>query len=197
MGKWFPRIYDPAMRPFERFHFKKIRKELIGKAEGRVLEIGSGTGLNFPFYHQISQVDAVEPNALMVEKSMKRKHAALVPIHIHQVEAGKLPFADDTFDSVIATLVFCTIPDPVQALREVERVSKHEARILFFEHVRMDQEMLGKTQDVLTPFWKKICDGCHLNRDTLELVRQANMSIQHVDFYDKGLFLTIEALNDK
>ncbi|MEN1969072.1 class I SAM-dependent methyltransferase [Lentibacillus sp. N15] len=197
MDKWFPRLYDIAMLPFERTRFRRIRQDLVGTATGSVLEIGAGTGLNFPYYYQAQQVDAVDPNPLMEQQSLARKRAALVPIRTHLAQAEELPFADNTFDTVVATLVFCTILDPEQAINEIVRVSKPNARILLFEHVRMKQTLLGKAQDWLTPVWKKICDGCHLNRDTLVLLKQTDLSLKHVDSYFDGLFLVMEATNEK
>src|SRR5699024_1353527 len=196
MGKWFPSIYDMAMRPLEKTKFNKIRKTLVSQAIGRVLEIGSGTGMNFPHYKNATQVDAIEPNPLMKERALKRMERSRIPIQTYLVEAEKLPFADNTFDSVVATLVFCTIPEPMKALQEIQRVSKPNAKILLFEHVRVDKALLGKTQDVLTPLWKKACDGCHLNRDTLELIKQSSLSVMEVDSYFNVIFLTIKCLND-
>ena len=121
MKSVFPKIYDIAMKPLEATRFKKVRTELIRHAQGNVLEIGSGTGINFPYY------------------------------------------ADHTFDTVISTLVFCTIPNPLLALKEIQRVSKPGATILFFEHVKMKQPNLAKAQDLVNPLWEKVCDGCQLN----------------------------------
>jgi ubiquinone/menaquinone biosynthesis C-methylase UbiE len=197
MGKWFPLVYDAAMKPLEQTAFNKIRRKLISRAEGRVLEIGSGTGVNFPFYKNATQVDAIEPNSFMARKSLNRKKQSTIHIQTYTVKAEKLPFPDNTFDSVVGTLVFCTIPEPLKALKEIRRVSKPNAKLLFFEHVRMEQPLLGKLQDVLTPTWKRICDGCHLNRNTLEIIKQTGISIEKVDSYYKRLFLTIEGLNKK
>lgn len=197
MGKWFPSIYDRVMQPIERSSFKQIRTELVGKAKRRVLEIGSGTGINFPYYKSVSQVDAIEPNPLMSKRAMQRTTKSNFPIQSYLVTAEELPFANDTFDSVVATLVFCTIPDPVIAIQEIKRVSKPDAKLLFFEHVRMNQKWLGKVQDLLTPTWKKICDGCHLNRNTLDLLLQEDISVKKIDSHFKGLFLTIECINEK
>lgn len=196
MGKWFPSIYDMAMGPLEKTKFNKIRKTLVNQAIGRVLEIGSGTGMNFPLYQNATQVDAIEPNPLMKERALKRMERSRIPIQTYLVKAEKLPFADNTFDSVVATLVFCTIPEPMKALQEIQRVSKPNAKILLFEHVRVDKALLGKTQDVLTPLWKKAFDGCHLNRDTLELIKQSSLSVMEVDSYFNGIFLTIKCLNE-
>lgn len=195
MGKWFPKIYDIAMSPLEKRSFRKIRKEIIGRATGRVLEIGSGTGVNFPFYQNVEHVDAIELNSMMIEKSKNRQRFATVPIKMHSQSAEKLDFIDKTFDSVVATLVFCTIPDPVNALKEIKRVCKPDGKILFFEHVKMKHPFLVRMQNTLTPFWKWICDGCHLNRDTLQLITEAELKVKRVQSYYKGLFLVIECVN--
>ncbi|MFD2618421.1 MULTISPECIES: class I SAM-dependent methyltransferase [Terrilactibacillus] len=197
MGKWFPRIYDIAMRPIERSGFKKIRTKLGKEANGRVLEVGSGTGINFPYYRNAIRVDAIEPNSIMREKSLRRLERARVPIQLSNARAESLPFADDTFDTVLATLVFCTIPNPVKAIQEIERVSKPGAKVLFFEHVRVEQPFLRKTQDLLTPLWKKLCDGCHLNRDTLALLKQSNLEVTEVKYYYNQIFVVVKSFNNK
>lgn len=197
MGKWFPRIYDTVMNPLEQTKFKKIRKALLANAVGRVLEIGSGSGVNFPYYKNATRVDAIEPNPMMMQRGMENMEKAAIPIDTYEAKAEELPFADNTFDSVVATLVFCTIPDPLKALAEIRRVSKPGAVVLFFEHVRMDQPVLGRTQDILTPGWKSVCDGCHLNRDTLGLIRQSGLSVHRLNAYYKGLFLRIRCINVK
>lgn len=192
MGKLFPQVYDILMNPLEKTYFKKIRTSLIRKAEGRVLEIGSGTGVNFPYYTNAIAIDAIEPNPLMSRRSGKRVRESSIPIQTYLLKAEKLPFPENTFDSVVATLVFCTIPEPNKALLEIQRVCKPGAKILLFEHVRMNQKSLGITQDLLTPLWRKVCDGCHLNRDTLNILKQSNLSILKVDPHYGGLFLSIE-----
>lgn len=197
MGSWFPQLYDLAMRPLEATRFKKIRTELVREAGGSVLEIGSGTGVNFPYYRCATQVTAIEPNPLMSERGKQRLEQANVPIDVLEASAESLPFEDNTFDTVIATLVFCTIPNPSKALEEIRRVSKPGAKIMFFEHVRMDRPVFGKTQDILNPLWTKICDGCHLNRDTLSEIELAGIKVTHVESLYQKLFLSIKGLNIK
>ncbi|MFC7062000.1 class I SAM-dependent methyltransferase [Halobacillus seohaensis] len=192
-NKFFPLIYDLAMRPLERRNFQNIRKRLIKQAEGRVLELGSGTGVNFPYYSNVYSVDAVEPNIGMVNHAFKNGKHAEVPIRVHDAKAEQLPFNDQTFDSVVATLVFCTISDPVLALNEIERVCKPGAKVILFEHVRTEPNWVACTQDILTPLWKRMCGGCHLNRNTLDLLEKSNLTVEHVDSYYKGIFLTIIA----
>lgn len=197
MAIWFPGAYDLIMSPLEKLKFNHIRKELLQGLKGRVLEIGSGTGINFPFYPSgtVEQVDAIEPDQMMIERSEQRRKRSRVPIHIHQQSAEDLSFADQTFDSVVATLVFCTIPDPMKALQEVRRVSKPGAPVLFFEHVRMEQPIMGKMQDFLNPLWRRFTDGCQLNRNTLALIKDAGFTVNKVQPYYKGLFLVIECVN--
>ncbi|WJY27590.1 class I SAM-dependent methyltransferase [Sporosarcina trichiuri] len=197
MGTWFPAIYDTAMKPLEEGEFKRIRKQLVTGAAGRVLEIGYGTGVNFPFYRSAVSVDAIEPNPSMAARAEKKLQDARVPIRLSAASAEKLPFPDDTFDTVVATLVFCTIPDPEKALREIQRVSRQGAKLLFFEHVRLRQPVLRKLQDWLNPMWSRVCDGCQLNRDTLGLIRKVEITVDRVDEYYGKLFLAIEGKNGK
>ncbi|PIC65171.1 SAM-dependent methyltransferase [Sporosarcina sp. P13] len=197
MNSLFPKLYDLAMRPLEATRFKKVRTELVRTAKGNVLEIGSGTGINFPYYQEADQVVAVEPNPYMSKRATRRGKNASVRIIVYEASAESLPFADNTFDTVIATLVFCTIPDPFKALQEIQRVGKENARILFFEHVRMEQRLLGKTQDFLNPFWEMICDGCQLNRDTLNMITHSGIEVTKIESLYAKLFLSIECRNVK
>lgn len=197
MGSLFPKLYDFVMKPLEVIRFKKIRRNLLRSTSGEVLEIGSGTGVNFPYYEQAQHVSAVEPNPAMNHRGELLLHKAKVPITIFETTAESLPFEDNTFDTVVATLVFCTIPNPVKALREIQRVSKPGATILFFEHVRMEQTILGKLQDLLSPLWSKVADGCELNRDTLSTIKQVGIEVIDVETYYKKLFLSINGVNQK
>ena len=112
MKQTFPKWYDFFMKPLERGIFFSIRKNLIANAYGSVLEIGSGTGINFPFYQSVDKVVALEPNQDMIERSYTRMEGSVVPIEIIRERAEVLPFEDNSFDTVVATLVFCTIPNP-------------------------------------------------------------------------------------
>lgn len=197
MGKWFSRLYDPLMGPLERRGFGNIRKSLIGKAQGDVLEIGSGTGFNFPYYERAQKVIAIEPESLMREKSLPRAQNASVPIDVISAGAEELPFPDNTFDTVVGTLVLCTIPDAPKALQEIRRVCKPDGQVLFFEHVRLDHPFLGRLQDWLTPTWKRLCDGCHLNRNTLAMIKEAGFKFTRVERHFKDIFLVIESVNKK
>lgn len=180
------------MKPLETKRFINIRTELITKAKGEVLEIGCGTGINFSFYKDVS-VTAIEPNSLLRKTSLERASAAKAPIHVIEGNAEQLPFADHSFDTVVGTLVLCTIPNPVEAIREFSRVCKPTGTILLFEHVRHENRLLGKLQDLLTPIWKRACDGCHLNRDTIHLLRQEDIEIIETNKHLGNIFITVEA----
>jgi ubiquinone/menaquinone biosynthesis C-methylase UbiE len=105
----------------------------------------------------------------MVARSFPRATQAPVPITVLRARAEALPFPDHTFDTVVGTLVCCTIPDPRQALCELQRVSKPGGTALLFEHVRVHRPLIGRLQEWLTPVWKRLAGGCHVNRDTLAL----------------------------
>jgi ubiquinone/menaquinone biosynthesis C-methylase UbiE len=196
VGQWFPRMYDSLMEPLERRGIREIRRRLIEKAHGQVLEIGSGTGLNFPFYGDpVSSVQAIEPDPLMLKKSLDKIRLARVPITVIQAGAEDLPFADHSFDTVVGTLVFCTIPHPRQALHEIRRVCKPGGTVLLFEHVRSSHAVWSRLQDWLTPLWKPLCGGCHLNRDTLPLVQESGFAIVAARSHMKDIFWEIEAIN--
>ncbi|CEG29775.1 class I SAM-dependent methyltransferase [Bacillus sp. B-jedd] len=197
MGKWFAAFYDTAMKGLEEKKFSAIRQSLLEKASGHVLEIGSGTGINFPFYKNAEKVDAIEPDSHMVKRSQNRLADAKVPIETHLQSAEQLDFPDDTFDSVAATLVLCTIPNHRRAISEIKRVSKPGARLLFFEHIQMRQRPLALMQDFMNPVWKRVCGGCHLNRETLSDIKDAGIRIDRVESFYGGLFVTAECTNIK
>jgi ubiquinone/menaquinone biosynthesis C-methylase UbiE len=195
LSQTFANWYDFFMSPLEKNKFKGIRKELLAKAAGNVLEIGSGTGINFPLYESAEKVVAIEPSPYMLERSRSKYKQGVVPIQLVQAGAENLPFADSTFDTVVATLVMCTIPNPEKAVQEMKRVCKPGGKILLFEHVKMENRFLGALQEALTPAWKKVCDGCCLNRNTMGLF--ADLPLVEKKKYYNGLFIFAVAENAK
>jgi ubiquinone/menaquinone biosynthesis C-methylase UbiE len=191
----FAKWYDFFMSPLEQRKFKSIRRELLKGASGRVLELGSGTGVNFPLYDNVDRVIAIEPSQPMIDRSLTKQQSAVVPIEIVKASAENLPFEDCTFDTIVATLVFCTIPNVEKAINELKRVCKPDGKILLFEHVKMENGVLSKIQERLTPFWKKVCDGCCLDRETLKAFTNQGMEIERVEQYYKDLFIIAELKN--
>jgi ubiquinone/menaquinone biosynthesis C-methylase UbiE len=195
MSETFAKWYDKFMNPLEQGAFREIRKDLIQRASGKVLELGSGTGINFPFYQDVQSVIAIEPNPSMIQHSLMKKEIASVPIEILQSSAEELPFPDHSFDTVVATLVFCTIQNVEKALQEIHRICKPNGKILLFEHVLMKNPVLRKIQIHLTPFWSKICDGCCLDRDTVSVLHKHGFRIIELQKYYRGLFVMMELRN--
>lgn len=174
MSTLFAAAYDRLMAPLERGRFRAIRTALLAHAAGRVLEIGAGTGINFPLYPAaVTQVEALEPDPAMSARADRRLSSARVPVRRVAARAEALPYPDASFDTVVATLVLCTVGDPHASLREVRRVLKPGGLLLVFEHVRLENPLLAGLQAALTPAWKHLAGGCHLDRDTLRLVREA------------------------
>lgn len=155
----------------------RFRPVVAGEATGAVLEIGAGTGANFSYYRQAEKIVAVEPDPFMLRRAVKRARHLGLDIEFRQAVAEALPFPDASFDAVVATLVFCTVTDPARALAEVGRVLKPGGTFRFIEHVRVEGGVAAGMQDVLTPVWKRVGAGCHLNRRTVDAVEAAGFEI--------------------
>lgn len=175
----FPRLMDWIMGGEE---FQNERRRLLAQAQGTVLEIGLGTGLNLPHYPKaLSWLHAVDPANLLPERVVQRSAEATFPIQIKHVSAETLPYEDVSFDCVVSTWTLCTIPDPVKALHEVRRVLKPDGMFLFLEHGRSDDEKIAKWQDRLNSIQRIIACGCNLNRPIDRLITKAGLTINTLD----------------
>ena len=188
---WVARRYGGQAGLYERFTnslevagMAAIRARLAGDLTGQVLEVGCGTGLNFRHYPPGTAVAAVEPLDDFRRFAAERARTVAARISVSGGDTQALPFADGTFDAVLETLVFCSVPDALAGLREVRRVARPGAPVRFFEHVRSDVGWVARLQDVANPFWSWLSDGCNLNRDTLALIRAAGFSIEQVRIHD-------------
>lgn len=191
MNRTFARFYDSFMEPLEKKYIMKWRKELLLNAKGKVLEIGAGTGINFPLYQDCEDVYAIEPNPFMIEKAEKQKRVSRIPISIIESRAEQLPFPDEHFDTIVVTLVLCSVDEPKKALEEMVRVLKPNGKVLFLEHVEMDHPIFTKLQNLITPLWKRICDGCHLNRNTEKVIRNSGLQILSKQSHLSGFALSL------
>ena len=133
--KWFAAIYDRMSAPEERRFMGEVRAELAGGARGKILEIGAGTGLNFPHYRDGAEVIATEPDPYMRQRAQRRLMEAGKHIELRKASAEELPFESDSFDTVVGTLVMCSVPHPQRALAEIRRVLKPGGEYRFYEHV--------------------------------------------------------------
>jgi ubiquinone/menaquinone biosynthesis C-methylase UbiE len=170
---WLARTLDVVMRPMY-----PARRFVVPEATGTVLEVGVGTGLNFGLYRDVTALEGVDPDPFMLARARERVADLPFPVRLHQTGAERMPFADGHFDTAVVTFTLCTIPDPAAALAEVHRVLRAGGRLLFVEHTRSIQPLVAGVQDALTPLWKKIGGGCHLNRRAVELVRAAGFQVR-------------------
>jgi ubiquinone/menaquinone biosynthesis C-methylase UbiE len=175
--KWFAAVYDRQMAFAEKRWLAKVREEMVGSLKGRVLEIGAGTGANFPYYHDGVDLIATEPDPYMLEKATRRARETDKSIELKRAPAEELPFEDDSFDVVIGTLVLCSVNKPARALSEIRRVLKPGGEFRSYEHVRYQNPVGAFFQDLIQPAWSWFGAGCHPNRDTLRLIKEAGFEI--------------------
>jgi ubiquinone/menaquinone biosynthesis C-methylase UbiE len=164
-----PRVLDLAMRNKE---IAPFRERVIGQAEGRVLEVGAGSGLNLPLYtSRASEVIMLEPHPKLL--AMLRKHFGTISFQALRASAESIPLDRHSVDTVVTTWTLCSIPDVDQALNEMRRVLKPGGSLLFVEHGLAPEEDVRKWQHRLTPLWTRVAGGCHLDRPVSNLIERA------------------------
>lgn len=176
----FAALYDRLGAAAEKGWMGERRERLLAGAGGDVLEIGGGTGANLPHYHDAHRVVITEPDPFMREKLWPKLPQTAIPVEVSEAGAQNLPFADDSFDVVVSTLVLCTVPDQRAALAEIRRVLRPGGRLLFLEHVRATGGV-ARWQDRILPLWQRLFAGCHPNRDTLSSVRTAGFELRDLE----------------
>jgi SAM-dependent methyltransferase len=177
--RWFATTYERRGRKEERTDYARdIRTRVAGGATGRVLEIGAGTGFNFPYYSPEASVVASEPDPEMRRRAepRAREHG----IELLAGPAEHLPFPDASFDTIVSTGVLCAVDDPVRTMSEVRRVLKSGGTIRFSEHVRAEGAGRRAMQRTLDPIHYRLF-RCHIGRDTLRLMRRAGLDVQEFD----------------
>ena len=173
-------IYDVMEAVVERVAFKDWRQRLWSHVSGpRLLEVGVGTGKNLPYHPDEVHVTAVDLSARMLTRAQRKAHSLAGEVDLAQLDAQRMPFADDVFDAAVATFVFCSVPDPVRGLREIARVVRPEGQVLLLEHVRVNAPLIGPLMDLLDPWIVRIM-GAHIKRHTVENVKRAGLDIVHV-----------------
>ena len=160
------------------------RRRLVEQAAGEVLEIGAGTGRNLPLYRTATRVVALEPGPGMRARANDAAQAAQVAVEVVDGRAEDLPFPDATFDTVVASLVLCTVPDLAPALAEAHRVLRPGGTLRFYQHVRADDPRLARWQDRLERPWGWLAGGCHPNRDVVATITAAGFRMLELDRFD-------------
>lgn len=180
-SRWFAAVYDRMNAPVEEAGGWELRRELLSAAEGATLEIGAGTGVNLEHYPTaVTRLVLLEPEAPMAAKLRTKLAASRRDAEVVAGGANPLPFASHAFDTVVVTLVLCTVPDQGTALAEVDRVLKPGGRLLFLEHVRSEDERIARRQDRIRPVWNIIGRGCNPNRDTLAAIERSPLAVDVV-----------------
>ena len=182
----FAALYERMGASMERRWMGGRRRRLLAGARGAVLEIGGGTGANLAHYRDIDRVTIAEPDPFMRNRIGPKLEEARVPDEVSAAGAEALPYPDGSFDTVVSTLVLCTVPDQEAALDEVRRVLRPGGRLLFIEHVRAAGSA-ARWQDRLEPLWRRLLGGCHPNRDTVTAIEEAGFEIETFEsFYPPG-----------
>jgi ubiquinone/menaquinone biosynthesis C-methylase UbiE len=171
-----PRLIDRSMRNKE---LAKYRRRIAGAAHGRVLEVGIGSGLNLPFYGStVTEIIGLEPSQSLIEIASQRAKASDKPISFLTTSAEAIPLDTGSVDAVVTTWTMCSIPDARAALAEMRRVLRPGGDLLFVEHGRAPDPWVVRFQDWLTPVWRPLAGGCHLNRPMADLITGAGFRIQ-------------------
>ena len=165
----FPRLCEWAMRSP---HISRLRRELLSKVDGEILEIGFGTGLNLEHYPEhVRHLTAIDPGVGMTRIARRRMERSKIGVKLQAQSAEELPFEDGRFDCVVSTWTLCSIRDARQAVAEIGRVLKPGGRFLFLEHGLSEDPGIQRWQNRLTPLQKRLADGCRLDLDIEILVR--------------------------
>jgi SAM-dependent methyltransferase len=174
-----PRLLALAMRTPQLVPY---RRRVAGAATGRVLEIGIGSGLNLPFYGpDVSSVTGIDPSPALLAMAGSRRGEMSFPVELLEGSAEALPLDAASADSVVTTWTLCSVPDPEAALREVRRVLRPGGKLLFVEHGRAPEPTTSRWQDRITPVWKHVAGGCHLNRKIDALILGAGFRMERLE----------------
>jgi ubiquinone/menaquinone biosynthesis C-methylase UbiE len=174
-----PVLIDLSMR---QRNLTAYRHRIVPAAEGRVLEIGVGSGRNLPFYTvRVQRVIGLDPSSKLLSMARRALLRVVPPVEFVEGSAEAIPLADASIDTVVTTWTMCSIPDAPRALCEMRRVLRPGGRLLFVEHGRADDTNVRWWQDKLTPLWKRIGGGCHLNRAIATLIKGAGFRFERLD----------------
>jgi ubiquinone/menaquinone biosynthesis C-methylase UbiE len=170
-----PWLLDQAMRKKDLVAY---RQRVVGAAQGRVLEVGIGSGLNLPFYGpEVAEIIGLEPSQALIDMASRRARASGRSVSFLSGSAEAIPLEAGSVDTVVTTWTLCSIPDARAALAEMRRVLKPGGDLLFVEHGRAPDRWVARWQDWLTPVWKSLAGGCHLNRPIADLIGRAGFGI--------------------
>jgi ubiquinone/menaquinone biosynthesis C-methylase UbiE len=175
-------IYDRMCAAQQRAFLAALRGEIVGNAAGIVVEVGAGTGLNFPHYRaaSVQRLAAVEPDPYMRRRAERRAQEAGLAVTFVDATAEGLPFPASYADNVVATLMLCSVDQPEQVAGEFRRVLKPGGALLFIEHVRSEEPWRARLQDWVTPVWRRFAGNCHANRASVAVLQRSGFVVQEL-----------------
>lgn len=186
-------LYDVMEGFAEAFGYAKWRRLLWSKAEGvDILEVGVGTGKNFPYYPSGAEVTAVDFSEGMLERAKVKSDRNKVKVRLRQMDVQNLELEDDSFDTVIASFVFCSVPDPVRGLEEIRRVCRPGGKVILLEHVLSANRVLGWLMKLANPLTVRMM-GANINRRTVDNAARSGLTVEKVTDLGVGIFKLIEA----
>jgi len=186
-------LYDLMEALIERSCYSKWRKLLWSKVEGaHILEVGVGTGKNFSYYPHDVEITAIDFSDRMLKRAKDSARKQGVKARLQQMDAQNLEFEDNTFDTVVASFVFCSVPDPIRGLTEIERVCKPGGKVVLLEHVRSANRILGWLMNLANPLVVRMI-GANINRRTVDNVIKSGLVVEAVTNLRLGIFKLIEA----
>ena len=187
------RFYDYMEAPWELLIYRGLRRQLSADVQGTtILEVGVGTGRNLPYHPNGSRMIAVDLSPRMLRRAAGRARQLGSDVDLLLADAQRLPFRDEAFDAGVATFVFCSVPEPVAGLQELNRVIRGGGRVHLLEHVRAANPLIGRLMDLLNPLWVRLT-GSNINRDTVSNVARAALEIDSVESRSLGLMKLIHA----
>lgn len=177
------KVYDLLEKPMESMTMGKWRDNLIERIEGeKVLEVGVGTGKNLIHYPDSLDITGIDFSKNMLEKA-RIKAKGKKNIKLIEMDAQNMEFDDNTFDTVVTSCVFCSVPDPVEGLKEIRRVCKNDGKIIMLEHMRSNNEIVGKFMDIVN-FIPLTIWGANINRRTIENLKKAGFKEEDIEYED-------------
>jgi ubiquinone/menaquinone biosynthesis C-methylase UbiE len=186
-------LYDFLEAPMERLRFYAWRKRLLAGIKGeRALEVGVGTGKNLAYYPGDVHITAIDLSPQMLARARQKAEKLHLQVDLQEMDVQHLKFPDHSFDTVFATFVFCSVPDPVKGLRELRRVCKPDGKLLLIEHMRPGNPVLGFIFDVFNPLIVRMM-GANINRRTIDNIRQAGWQIKVQEGLSADIVKWIEA----
>ena len=186
-------LYDLMEGLVERSRYNKWREFLWSKVEGiNILEVGVGTGKNFSYYPEAAEITAVDFSDRMLKRAKDRASKQKVKVRLQQMDVQNLKFEDNTFDTVVASFVFCSVPNPVRGLMEVERVCKPKGKVVLLEHVLSVNRIMAWLMNLANPLVVRMM-GANINRRTVENLSKSGLVVEQVTDLGAGIFKLIEA----